>query len=305
MYIYFAYNLCIHSEIYFPELENNIQLISATKQNADIIICRRQIYQEEIEVSEGGKCWSGFLEEHHNVSFLVKLGRQIVVQAPLDINEAWLRPLILGPIFALLLRQRGLLVLHASCVAINGMAVAFLGHSGYGKSTLANAFYQQGYRLLTDDVMALKVDDDKPIVFPAYPHVRLLPDAATSLGYEFKELGLIFDGSPKRNNLLKKQFSQQPLPLKHIFILEKIAHTRNQVKSIPAQQAFVEIIRHSRVTNLLQNTDFVSSHLHQCTQLASKVKISLLQRRLVLNEINDIVKVVEQEVVDHQSQLCN
>ena len=52
---------------------------------------------------------------------------------------------------------RGTHVLHASAVALAGRAVAFMGRSGVGKTTLAGRIVAHGARLMTDDVLA--VDD--------------------------------------------------------------------------------------------------------------------------------------------------
>ena len=53
--------------------------------------------------------------------------------------------------------QRKVLPLHGSAIAINGKAYAIIGDSGAGKSTLALAFLNRGYRLLTDDVIAVSL----------------------------------------------------------------------------------------------------------------------------------------------------
>jgi hypothetical protein len=50
---------------------------------------------------------------------------------------------------------RGLEVLHASAVAIDGRAVAFVGATGAGKTSLALQLVARGARFLTDDVLAL------------------------------------------------------------------------------------------------------------------------------------------------------
>lgn len=61
-----------------------------------------------------------------------------------------------GALLAVHLMLRGHLVLHASAVQLNGHAVAFVGASGMGKSTLAAALCGHGCGLVADDV--LRVD---------------------------------------------------------------------------------------------------------------------------------------------------
>lgn len=83
-------------------------------------------------------------------------------------REAWLTPgrgagmadvveLTCGPILAMALAQRGLFVLHAAGVALDGLALAFTGHSGSGKSTTAAVLAGRGGRLLADDFVPLVV----------------------------------------------------------------------------------------------------------------------------------------------------
>ena len=52
---------------------------------------------------------------------------------------------------ARLLGQRGGVILHASSVAIDGRAFVFLGHSGAGKSTIAEIASASGAEVLSDD----------------------------------------------------------------------------------------------------------------------------------------------------------
>jgi hypothetical protein len=52
---------------------------------------------------------------------------------------------------ARLLGQRGGVILHASSVAIDGRAFVFLGHSGAGKSTMAELASEAGAEVLSDD----------------------------------------------------------------------------------------------------------------------------------------------------------
>ncbi|MEM6753923.1 MAG: serine kinase [Cyanobacteria bacterium P01_C01_bin.38] len=301
MFTYSAYNLCIRSEIFFPELITFQENSNLTEQLPQVIIEQREISRSEIENVDSGNRFFGRLETDELLfaKFLVEFGRKIVIEPAPGIADDIIRPGILGPIFSLMLRQRGLLAIHASCVDINGEAVAFIGNSGWGKSTLANAFYNQEYPLLTDDVMAIQVNEGSeshPITFPAYPSVKLLPDAAASLGYDFDELAVINSGLLKRNNHLAEKFAQKPLPVKRIYALEKIAAPRHEVQGLSSQDALVELVRHSRVTNLLTTQEFVGAHLHQCTQLIKKVPVYRLRRHKGLAAIPDLIKLIEDDV---------
>lgn len=65
-----------------------------------------------------------------------------------------------GAVLAFQLYRRGHAVLHASAVAIDGAALAFVGPSGSGKSTMATLMCADGAELITDDVLRLDADTD-------------------------------------------------------------------------------------------------------------------------------------------------
>ena len=60
-----------------------------------------------------------------------------------------------GTVLAYLLMLRGETVLHASAVDVGGRAVAFIGSSGMGKTTLATLMCRDSGLLITDDVLRL------------------------------------------------------------------------------------------------------------------------------------------------------
>ncbi len=62
-------------------------------------------------------------------------------------------------ILPMALSRRGLLVVHASALAVVNECVAFVGVSGRGKSTLAASFASIGYPFLTDDGLVVTVVD--------------------------------------------------------------------------------------------------------------------------------------------------
>jgi len=83
-----------------------------------------------------------------------------------------------------ILSHQGRPVVHASAVILpDGSAVAFLGPSGWGKSTLASAFYREGYPVLTDDCILFDAASEGDCLngIAAYPSLRLWQDSVDYL----------------------------------------------------------------------------------------------------------------------------
>lgn len=90
-----------------------------------------------------------------------------------------------GTGLALALEQRSVLVLHGSCVAIDGRAVCLLGNSGAGKSTLAAALHVAGHALISDAMTAITLDHDGlPWALPGWPVFKLWPNTVDRLGLQ-------------------------------------------------------------------------------------------------------------------------
>ena len=84
-----------------------------------------------------------------------------------------------GNLLAVHLLLRHQLVLHASAVCHEDRALAFVGASGMGKSTLATAFCAAGAALVTDDVLRVDLGPDGVVrVHPGAIENRLRTGAA-------------------------------------------------------------------------------------------------------------------------------
>lgn len=96
---------------------------------------------------------------------------------------------------ATVLQLRGVLLLHACAVEVDGRAVLVMGAAGAGKSTTAAAFVRHGLALLTDDISAIEAGNGGLLVHPGLPRLRLLPDTARLMGWDPGELPLVY-GTP-------------------------------------------------------------------------------------------------------------
>lgn len=104
----------------------------------------------------------------------------VVVHLAPGVDEGVLSVLAGGAVLAVHLMVRGNLVLHASAVRVEDTAVAFVGASGMGKSTLATLLCADGHQLVADDVVrvCMAQPGSRPIVFPGSIESRLRPGAS-------------------------------------------------------------------------------------------------------------------------------
>ena len=63
--------------------------------------------------------------------------------------------------------------LHATAVLTPRGVVAFVGESGYGKSTLGALFVRQGFKLVTDDMLVLTYQDGECLAHAGPPRIKL------------------------------------------------------------------------------------------------------------------------------------
>jgi hypothetical protein len=131
--------------------------------------------------------------------FLVRSsGREIRCHPSANVPGETLRHLLLDQVIPLALSHGGRLVLHASAVATAGGAVAFLGRTGEGKSTLSAAFAQDGWQILTDDALAIEETGGRLTGLPSYPGLRLWPEPAVALFGDGPALEPVADYTDKR-----------------------------------------------------------------------------------------------------------
>jgi hypothetical protein len=160
---------------------------------------------------------------------------------------------LLGPIMGFVMLLRGLVCLHASAVAIDGVAVALLGPAGAGKSTTAAAFSARGYRVLAEDVVTLDDRGDQFLVRPAYPCIRLWPAAVAALYGSETSLPKLTPNWDKRYLDLTDQFQTEPLPLAAIYHLSERRYDPAApfVRPLDRSEGLMSLIANTYATKLM------------------------------------------------------
>ena len=227
-------------------------------------------------------------------TFVVRFGREILVDADRQADDSLLQLAIMGPAFAALLQQRGCLVLHASAVAVGGAAVGFLGARGAGKSTMAAAMHDRGYAVLADDMLAVRLQDSVPLVAPGFPQLKLWPDVLVALGRDPDVLPAVRASYSKRAQPIPDRFAgNQDLPLACLYVLCRQAELGIVPLGQPA--AFIEIVSHSYGVEWLHDVSS-AKQFRRRAELVQSVPVRRLQRPADLDMVGDLIDLVEENL---------
>jgi hypothetical protein len=247
--------------------------------------------------AEKDKCrlaWGGVGE------LLVEGGSRIVVLPMPNADEASLALFVLGPGLGVLLHQRGLLVLHGSCVAMGGRGIGFLGQKGWGKSTTAGALARLGHALISDELLAIRFDSNGlPWVLPAASPIKLWSDAFSSLCPE--------DASPLRVRPGIDKFylpaicaADREYPLGAVYILDEGEGLT--VHPVLGTVAFFDVLPNLYVTRFgtpfLQASGSASNVFRQLDLLLGHTRIIRLLREQSLDRLEEIAALIESECLD-------
>jgi len=159
----------------------------------------------------------------------------IVVHPEIDDDDV-ISHLVVDHVLPRVLARRGYTVLHATCVAYDDRAVAFVGASGAGKSTMAMSALQSGARLLADDCLVLDDRGTEFDVLASYAGSRLWSDSASALAVD--PSGALVNGTGKSRVRLDAALpSGARARLAAVFVLARGA-TDLDVEAMAAAEAF-------------------------------------------------------------------
>lgn len=185
---------------------------------------------------------------------------------------------LMGSCMGAILQQRGMFLLHGSCVTDGYRAILITGDSGAGKSTLAAEFVAQGWRLMTDDVAAVEDIGGEPVVRSSYPTQRLWADAVERYGRRGGQIRSLYtEGDSEKFGLdASRYFWDGKCPVRLIL--------RLLPKELP--QLIQPIEGLAKIDQLMRNTYRLymmplaaqQTHFRRCFLLAEQVPMALLLR---------------------------
>jgi hypothetical protein len=299
---YQTYGMTVASELRLPEL---LPVHGPAAAPADVRIQIASFDRTMPENASGsGHLWAapnvamlGFEQVGH---YLIRQGREIIIDADPRADEDTLRLFLLGPVLGALLHQRGFLVLHGSAAVVGSVAVGFVADKGTGKSTLAAAFCARGHAIVADDLLAVDLETEGgPTIYPGFPQLKLFPEAAAQLDACPEDLPRLAADLDKRARRITDSFAGGPLPLAGIYAL--CDGDKEELVRLSPHQAFLELVRHTFVLSMLHATGEQAAHFRQIVRLTGLMPVSTLKRRRNLALLPEIVDAVERDVASGQS----
>lgn len=197
--------------------------------------------------------WGFLLRFPDLADFLVSVdGQEVRCYPAPGIPAQTIRHLLLDQVLPLVLSQRGSLVLHASAVVTSQGAIAFVGATGRGKSTLAASFsVHHGFPLMTDDCLLLHERAGQVISTPSYPGVRLWGDAVATLFEAELVLADVAHYSAKKRltpDIGRLPFRTDPIPLRRMYFLDPPAEKDRGtivIDRLSPRETFMELVAYA------------------------------------------------------------
>jgi hypothetical protein len=282
MFCYSAFALIIHSELELPELPPG-------NGEADISIR----FGKTPAVRRSATIREEFASTEKVGDFVISEGNEILVYPRAGVSVELLRVVLLGKVMAFLLRQRGLLPLHASAVVLGGGGVLFLGFSGAGKSTTAAAFHCRGHLVIADDVGAVGTADGCCLVRPTWSRLRLTEDSRAFFPEPIQTAPAEFQVDKHSVDLGREKLPKQ-FPVKRIYVLED--GDSLEILTVPRAMSALLLETHSFIKRWRVERDVLEFHFRRCAAIADLMPVHRLRRPRSFEVLDHLVDLVERDV---------
>jgi hypothetical protein len=183
----------------------------------------------------------------------------------------WQRFLI-GQVLPLASTLRGLEPFHAGAVTVGGTAIALIGASGRGKSSLVAELVLQGATFLADDVLVLELEGDTVVAHPGTAVTSLRWVTVERMGQQnVQRLGSCV-GSDASSLRVAVPGHDQPVPLAAIYHLGSVGMSRT-VRLTPLKAPEPTVLLGNTFVSVLAGRARLVRQLDVCAQIAKSVRM--------------------------------
>ena len=202
-----------------------------------------------------------------------EVSRNRIRVIPADENSRNITPRISGQMLGLLLRMRGCLVLHANVLERGGLALAILGSSGHGKSTISMELISRGFRLMSDDLCVLSNKKSRWTVYGGSSFLKMRSGKGA-----YKDW-IPVDNVSKSTKIALAVALQPVGPV--------------AMRPMRASQFLLELIRHAHIPLSLSKTGYEREHFDSASELAGSITSYSLDRGVTIGDASLAADLIE------------
>jgi HPr Serine kinase C-terminal domain len=292
---HYGFGLNFQSSIALPEMREG------SRAGHDVIAVRMAKADCPIDLVEAATgMFAGpndfWMEVPNVVRMHVYGGHRINFEPATGASLADVRAYLLGSGIGALLHQRQIMPLHASAVEIDGVAVAFCGASGAGKSSIALYLVKRGHRLLCDDICAIDVSSGHPQIWPGLVNLKLWRETLEASGETTDGLQPVVQSIDKYRRPVTELAQYQSHPLDHIFFLNVSTKQMPSVESLPGAAGIHDLVSNTFRGLVIKPMRQQRIHFEQCVKIGQLVRIHKLSRLWDLAALNQVGDAVLQTV---------
>jgi hypothetical protein len=207
----------------------------------------------------------------------------IAVRVNPTARESTIRHLLLDQVLPIAMAAEGRLVLHASAVCRADLGIiALAGPAGAGKSTMAAALVREGWSMASDDGLLIEAVEDRPIAVPAYPGLRMWPDAADAAGLTGSAISEVAEYSAKVRVTAPNVCL--PAPLRAVYVMENAERCR--VEALGDRDATMALVEHAYRAEPYDAAALIGQ-LEACAAVVTRVAV---MRLLVPRDLEQLAR---------------
>lgn len=212
------------------------------------------------------------------LAFLVEDGRKIIVEREPEIDDLTVNLFLTNIALAALLQQRAVLALHGAVLHNGKQAIALIGNSGDGKSTLAAALGQKGFGIWCDEIVCLDADQNGAQVFAAPHEVQLWNDAIKRIWPKDGEAQMptflsVREGIPKRKLLCLPEEPMSQIPLSAIYVLVQSNEGKIEFEELDGAKRLMSLVLRNYRTEQFVKHKLKGQQLKTAELVAGQVKV--------------------------------
>lgn len=299
---YSLYGLIIETEVEF------LQLTKVSEDNsspADVIIRQDKCADEVIDYLTKADALNCRYEIGLNYScfmnkggyYVIKDGREIIFETKEGYTPESLSSWLLGYAFAMLLLERRTLAIHCSAVcrdkeSEDDGAILISGEPGAGKSSLTKKLLEDGYKIMADDVAAVRLEDEVT-VYPAFPYQKLVRNEVEKRGLNKDELIYINEDKDKFLVPVGDAFCAEPRRIKFMVFIVVSDVPEVQVKKLSGIEQLMAFRTNLFLHRLRGKWENDQEVLNLCLRAAGKCPVYLVIRPKDVDSVAKMAEIVK------------